>query len=1002
MSCQFKTVHGLNAAARRMNNEYGGDKDVVIRELAEGTASLMSMLGSKHLDSYLNDYEDSYADMDTVVRYITNDNHKDLDSLLKASTDDVKVAAINEIKRLMLTVIEDNLDASKYNGLDKVINSSVALKTIKSIQNVVGTGEVIDSIPLLRNLNNSIKFMQNPIVAFAHWKPGKDALVKIQAIETFSDTGYKSIANGIKKILDAAEQYKALKDNNITRNDINKMLPVFDGADPDSIADVANIKSILTTKFDIGESVVDDVYEALDNVRRNWNVLNYGESNPSLDRVKELSINPRQGTVLGFYKALHDMVSSYHKSVSMRLSGNEDVYLDEVGKILEITTLQDRVRTNYMPTANNDLWGDIKTLEDANTRLIQPGMYRPKEFFSGEDGESNFELTMSANLSTNMSMFTKALWMVARASLDHESKLHLIEVGIDNSMIGSAVREANLVVNKLDKLIDYNPSNQTNLAKHLKRTLGTIGSIHISGMLMAPRSAVNNIVGGSMSAILAGIVVGSHVKLQDMVRGNPEATYLYNLAMSKSANLESPGIASAWESVDKNLLDKVNSGGRKLADWMGDGGFLRGLEAWKANATVKGSETYHLRSRLPVMVYLELSEKMKLSGLEYGTKEYNDYAEKLIPDIAVAAWTDLSVSLGHFNPLNKPLWAHIAFDTAETAPQVALAFFTKMFYTFRHVLTTNIDNLSGRIRNVAGGGYYRWDYTDNPNAGNLYTNRIFFLKQRDVALGGAVGIALFELFREFFKKDEPETALGRVVDTMARYRVPVINSANPIQGLDDFVKYLAFASGVANVDEATYERYKESSLRFMGGIAAGRELNTLFGDDAYFIKGLTNIVSREADWMKLFSDDIIKTGYNGSTLKQYRREYRADTAWFRQSHLFDVVSTLLIDTAMIGLKESDDPKMSIQVASDNLKNAIGRWIGLSWWNEDFDGSSRMRNKYLVDKRKKQILNMIKQNEYASARRNFTNPYHRKAYDVYASRARIFYNPPKPMPLPRRK
>ena len=62
-----------------------------------------------------------------------------------------------------------------------------------------------------------------------------------------------------------------------------------------------------------------------------------------------------------------------------------------------------------------------------------------------------------------------------------------------------------------------------------------------------------------------------------------------------------------------------------------------------------------------------------------------------------------------FDSINKPIWAHLMLETADNAPKVALGMFLKYFYTFRHVMVTNVDLVLNRARQAFGGTFdERW------------------------------------------------------------------------------------------------------------------------------------------------------------------------------------------------------------------------------------------------------------------------------------------------------
>ena len=998
MGCKLKSLPFGRAALKNKHIESLSGDDDTIKKLAHDFASILSEVGDYRVKDYADGYTNGINDLDQVTRYITMYNEEDgsgyasFEEFMKKSTVETRGEYIRQIERTIAQVVEESPNPHVFGEMDKMLDSGIALTALHNVlSRVRTTKEAGNAIPLVRAINKTINLWENPIVAFQHWVPGKEALERLATIKEYSSNQLIILNDSITSMLDKAETLNAFRKNRINRAQINRMLPALDGVDFNNPDDIRSLASTLVSKYSIHEDMLEDVLLGLGEIKKTWDIINYGTSDLSSRPIKDIVDSAGTGTIIGFYKELHNRVSQYYTFTKMNI-GNTKA-LEEVKSILDQTDITKMTRKNYMPTYDKDVFGSIEELEENASRFFVPGMYRPKNQFGDLDESLDFEKLIASNLTTNNFLFNKMQMAIAREHLDFEYKKGLVDGLLDDEYRGNALRAARLVVKKLDMYLNYNPSQQSSGALLLKR-MDAIGGSVIAGILGGPRNAFNNIIAGRLYTVVAGINVGSPSDYKKLQKEPPneEARVLLSIVDEATSDYMSPGIVSQFNDMPKNALDMSHSFLRKAGDWLGDGGFMSAWSYWRDNLTVKGTEQSYLRPYVKNMVYAELSSRMKLTGLKPGTDAYVKAAKSIVPTIARDAWTDLSASLGHFDSINKPIWAHLMLETADNIPKVAAGMFLKYFYTFRQVMVTNVDLVLNRARQAFGGTFdERWDYSKNPNkphqfhTGGIIHNPTF-------ALGGVAALGLFSLVREFLKRDEPEGTVEQLTDFMARLHLPVADSANPIQGVDDLALYLAFVAGVANVDDETYKRYKASAINFGLGMAGGRFVASAIDQDKSYIEGLINIVSGEADWLNIFSDDIIETGAYGENLKAISKDIRSDTAMFRQPWTMDLVLTLLEGATLGGFfKEVSDRKQAHIHFQDLFRKQVSRWTGWAFWMDSWDlESSQSRKNYIYNGVTNKKLNGIKNKEFYSASRYI--PRYSNVYNSYVKRYYIPWSP----------
>lgn len=969
-----------------------------LRNMSLDVVTMMAHAGDNRMTEYLGDYNNTTDDLDMVTRYVTEYDsktgagHATFDSFTSKADDQTRAAYMNRIRQTIYDVVTATPDPGIYGDLDDMLSSGVALNTMHAVMKSIKYDRTTaDILPVFKSINSMLHLYDNPIANFRHWNPGKKAIHNLAVVKEYGINHMHGLMNQVGDMLDKAESMPIFKDNKITRGQINQMLPSMDGLDLSNPNHKQAYASILVNNHGIDHELVDGIVLGLDKVKQDWNHINYGKGVIETGDIQHISENPMGGTIIGYYAGLHKMVKEYYDFVSTQVTGSER--LAEVKRILDFTDIRNKIRRDYMPTYDQELYGNLGELYNDPAKIAVASNYRPKGQLDNINEDINFEKLTVANLIANNSMFNKMTMVLAREHLDFEYKASVISGDIDNDYRHAALNSADLFIRKLDAYLDYEPGERTKTALLMKK-MDAFGGAWVSGMLGGIRNALNNTFAGRAYTILAGINVGSPAELAKLVKnGKPEDVILAQIAHEKSKNYMSPGIASNFESLPDNVLDQTHSALRKLGDWLGDGGIMSGFTWWKENLTVKGTEENHLRTYVTNMIFLELSERMKLTGLSADNPEYAKLANEITPNIAAQAWTDLSNALGHFDPVNKPFYAHVAMETAETAPKVILGMFAKYWYMFRHVDVTNYDGITKRIRENFGESYDRWNYNDNPNKPQGFRSG-GLLHDPKAALGGIAALALFDLVRVFFKKKDPKPGFESMVDDLARVHVPVVDSANPVNGVLDLVRYLGYVAGVVHVDEETHKRYAADAINFVAGMAGGRGFASIIGNERSHIEALSNIVTAKSEWMSLAGKDTIETGFYGENLRSLRRDFRADTAMFRNVWAVDLLATLGVEIGVIGgvFKDVDNKKQAEYYRKETIDRAIGRWSGLAFWIDNWDRDDEVRKKYVRPANMNRYLNNISDKQYKSATKYHANSRSGIAYNTYIKHYYPQYGP----------
>ena len=112
---------------------------------------------------------------------------------------------------------------------------------------------------MVRAINKTINLWENPIVAFQHWVPGKEALERLAKIKEYSSNQLIILNDSITSMLDKAETLNVFRKNRINRAQINRMLPALDGIDFNNPDDIRYLSSTLVSKYSIHEDILEDV-----------------------------------------------------------------------------------------------------------------------------------------------------------------------------------------------------------------------------------------------------------------------------------------------------------------------------------------------------------------------------------------------------------------------------------------------------------------------------------------------------------------------------------------------------------------------------------------------------------------------------------------------------------------------------------------------------------------------------------------------------------------------
>lgn len=982
-------------SAANLYAKYKADEVGSIEAGIEDILALISYTSSNAIDDMSRGDLYAISTADEIVRHLTGYSEEHGQKLGYSGLEDVKnrapeehrAALFNAVKRVIYDVIEQNMSPDYYDGLNNILYSSVGIAIMQKVRrNFLASREM--STIMFRSvgqtLNRHLRLFSNPMMTLSHLPVGKSAMVRLAVIKEFSQSVGAQLYRDVQNILTKAESVDAFKRNKITRGEINRMIGVLDGRNYMQWMDMTAAKEMLIEEFRVSIDEVDTVYTALVDLARNWNMINYGKQEVfGAEAIAAVKANPVKNTMVWYLTEMRKMVSDYYHEVASTISAPEA--LSSVAAFIDATDL--KLRNNYIPSAQDlqfrmnvsDLKGEFGT----EGVLFTPRFYHGRAEDADGGPFEDFEMLVGNNIFSAGALFNRAVMTTAKVALDDIYLRTTTSGEYDrNTYITDALDAAHYLSIKLDRLLKYDSSRVTAPAKVTKQLMSLM-SLYISGILASPANSLNNLFGGrtftvasfgmealptEFNAALSGKLSDTENAIAGMINDHTSTRYL------------NPGLASEYQSVREGMGNTFERLVRKSADWLGDGGFMSFSSLWKRVFTVKGGEMY-MRGYVNAIIYNRVHQELSLSGI---TKDHPDFkvrASALIEKVAPGAFVELSQALGHFDPLNKPIAFHLAYETAETLPRVLLGFLGKTWFTFRQVNVTNISNLFrifGDVRSAKLWSNVPINSTQ-ATARALGSGAFMFL----------LVLALWDLARDLVRPKEIDTGLDRIVDAAASTRIGAIESINPLREVNDLLKMSVFTLGILNVDDHVYAKWREDAIRTSFGMLGGMEARTVFSREDTVLDGITNLFKFEMDWRRLFSKDVIETGVHGQDLYALRRQSRSDLRFLRSIKPFDLAASLLIDVGMIGgvIKETDDPEQAKRYRLDTLKRTFLKFFGLSMWNDrSHPGLTEIKLR-MIDHARQMRRNAAKLKRMRSAAEYATFEGNRRAYRIGASRFR---------------
>lgn len=993
-------LKNLRAQNRAIVSESTGE-DELKQSLSNYAAALTTIGGDITKDFHLGDSE-SIDTIDMLVRKLTmydDDNNigfASYESFRNKATADQVSALEAVLKESIYKLVESEVSTSNIDSMDEIFNASIARQAfLTAVRHVKVDKTTAVHIPILKMINKAVELSGNNLVAMQHLPWGKRAHERIAYMKNYAESGKTSISNKIRKLLSDAEKVPVFIENKLSRADLSRMLPVLDGVDYDNPKQMQAATSKLMDLYDYDYDQASRVVHGLVGVAKGWNIINYGMAKPTTAEIAALKEKPIGGTLVAYLRGMRSILADYYQEAvtTTKLDKNSPA-AQAIEYYIRGTDIN--LRYNYMPSLEDmqlDLnLKDIENFFGEERYGAIPGFYNKRIKDSG-DSENDFEPLAIGNVIAAYMLFNRGMQILSRSVLKAEYD-HAVVSGeyAENHLKRDAIDSTGHYIKKLDKVINYNPGNVPDSVRNTRNAL-SIFSLYVSSIISAPKSAINNLFGGSLSRFARGLAEGSYSEYHDAL-GNDKYPDMGLRKVAQAANeatlyYKSPGMASEFTALPENTMERFAVGVRKVADWLGDGGFMRHVPIWKENLTVKGTED-RMREYVSVMVFNRTAERMRLLNIDASDPQYSVKAKEIAESVAVDAWTELSSALGHFDPTNKPLWAHLRYETAETLPTLLLGFAAKSWHTFRHVTTSVIDNLVRSTTDVLGESVN--PYT-NSSGGNAVFGKTVGRSQAKAATATLITIALVSLFRELIKeqsKEDEDSAIGKLASVVGNTRVGLIEASNPIQGLDDIVKSMAQFMGIMNMSDEDYAKAKSRAWAYGVGILGGREIASLMEDDKPQLNNLVNFLSFNGDFTRVFSREIVDAGINGQGLYERRRAFREATTMFRTSYPVDLAASVLGELGMIGLR-NNDPDEAAKYRSVVARSVLNKMFGLSQWadviNDEYDGRKNY-DRYFLNSPYTTAMNRIKLDRVASVEKyidNINNPekttskYIKKAY-----------------------
>lgn len=1002
MSC--KISEGFFNRARRLltpkpKGEDVNTSDTQLRAMTEDMVAIASRIGGNEMDDFIRGNKETYNDIDAAVKYITSFGGKgggfdSLEALMKHPDLTQRDSYVRMVKVALEELVKDSPNPSELLGMKEELSSAAAVNALYSVGLALEhDANFVERIPILGALQRKLGISLNPFIAAKNWFPTREAMVRNAQFGQGSGEGYNILANNINKLMGDAAKLEVFRQNKISRNILNRMLPALDGVDFNDNNQVGRLSADISRDFNIDNDQINDVMEGLRMVKDRWDAINYGAANIGKGEIETVVANAGRNTVVGLYKYMHEYVQAYYDKVVEDIG--ETGKLFEVKRILEQTDITKKARLNYMPTYDSDLYGKYGEISSilGDSKLFVPSNFRPKEHFGVQGENADFEKMIITNLLTNRDMFNRMLMTISREHMDiNKARLEYQGLDTDPARINS-VNAATDLIRKIDYQLNYDRRQDTEAAKALKMA-GTFPSLYVISAISGPRSAGANKIYNTFARWAASINVGTIQDIGKIKKSGSDADrYILDSAQKLGEDFVSTGLVQQFASPPKGFEDAFLHNMRRFGQFLADGGIVGSASDWYKENFVYGGQETKLRSLIYMMAYAETKNRAKLANLDYATDKqaFMDFVDKSMPEIIDRAYEDLTVPLAEFSSLGKPLFAHISLETADTAPKVATAMFTKYWWTFRHVMVNAIDNTAIAVRrSVTGTDQGRWDYggaADSP--GNINEKHFRNVMAGGGALGSMLALGMWMMVRDFLRKEDPEEGVEEYLDMAARWRLPLAETVNPMRGVEDLTNFFVAMTGLRNVTDEEYERYKAQALNFTLGMAGGNYAKDRLLGDRTAIEGLTNILTAKSNWVEQLSEGVIEAGYYGKNLRDISKEFRADTAMFRHLWALNVPITMFEATAFSGiLGNVDDKKQGYEHAARIFSDAMSRWSGLVPWVDTYDMPYEVRQKYVTNNRLNQALNAVERENYASvASLNSRNV--QRHYNAYANRVRQY-------------
>ena len=848
--------------------------------------------------------------------------------------------ATPESRKSTIAAIEKHL-AEIYRSIDnpdEVLQHSLESCRTKSLLSQLALQEKVSNKPaalsrkFMQLLGGKSPLWENKINAMQHYPPARLLYRMMHEIDTYTEQHGKQYIAEIHDVVGKTANLEIFKQYNISAAEIGRMMAFFDGnksaKDPDAYRQFfkwADSNGILTD-LDLDPDVGRSMYRELVGVADNWWRINYGDAKLAVQNdVVNKQENGRWTHSQGIVGYMNDLRNKFMEMYGVYRSTIQQAGEEEDPVIRQIVDklANHKFRNLYISMSRDEEFvGAVKDIE------YKPGVNIPDWLGHSRDvDDDNATIDFLKNiddniLETNMLFNKMSNYLTAktlRAQLDVEDKKGggwFSTAGRDDIRVS-----VESLIDDLNMKADYVSTTQSTATRVVK-SIGNGLQTFIASYLMFPGSALNNLLGGSVSIKLRVGNDAHRVEYNNALSNTDDKFHHIAQMVNEYADkwLVSAGLPKEFINANKDLsqgdfIDKINEEVGKAGDFFSKGLFGKFSESWGKFGSLDGTEKL-LRNIIKPYLFNQMVATYTVASTNKVLPTGNDltqWSERVLNDNIDHAWYEITGALGLFSGINKSFYLHTLNDTATNTAQATAGMLLKVWNSFRQVAVAGFDNY---VKSGIDIGY------------NIKREGIAAaIRERGVMASGAVLVSVLSMVMALLKdkKDimfSPLQSIGPLNEPLAGVKMLGVQAACLLG---------------ANVSDENYKTAMEDGVNFWAGALAGRHISDrMFSETAGMLSAANNPI--RTTWDVLVNSEIAGyAGKNSKTTGLYEARQKLRDSWgflLSSDPLF--LGERLIE---IGFINSDgiDPTADKNIRVNTMKSALSSILGLSLYSQpDFE------------------------------------------------------------------